>query len=252
MPGITKILERLVDKRLEGTLSDDEARHLDRLLAASADARKYASDMEKLDRSLKAMPKPVVEPDMSRAVMDRVQKTGAQQGGARSISLHRRFISERRQLLKYAAVLLVGFMIGSAVVMVMSPDRIIPGREEAVATMAARSGQTLSFASDTWQLHVSPVVVDQMIILILSVKADDPLEVIIGYDPQAYRMTRIKPLIGDAGTDAVPERGMIRFGSAGDMVYQVLLNQLTGATSPILFEINKDGKLVYQRDIFLQ
>ncbi len=252
MPGITKILERLVDKRLEGTLPDDEARHLDRLLAVSADARKYASDMEKLEQSLKALPKQEVEPDLSQAVMDRVQKTGAQQGGARSISLHRRFHVERRQLLKYAAVLLIGFMIGSAVIMVMSPDRIIPAREEVVATMSARSGQTLSFAYDTWQLQVSPVVVDQMIILVVSVKSDGPLEVIIGYDPQAYRLTRAKPLMDDAGTDAAPGRGMIRFGFTGDMVYQVVLNQLTGIASPILFEISKEGKMVYQRDILLQ
>jgi len=247
---MAKRLEYLVARKLDGTLTGDERKEFDQLLAASEDHRKYLQQMEQLEEGLKQRAQKRVQPDFSPKVMERIRaKKGP--GTGRSNIVRGHFMEASRPLLRYAAILLIGLVVGSALTLVLLPGRIIPDPTDVAATMSARSGQKLSFSQNSWQMHIHPMVVDQMVIVVVSASSVHPMDIRLAFDTQAYRFIRSRYLSGmDAGS--VMQAGAVHFGVEGEAVYQLVLQQIPGMTAPFLLEVAQDGRIVYQSDINIQ
>ncbi len=247
---MAKRLEYLVDQKLDGTLTGKGRKELDQLLAASEDHRKYLQHMEQLEEGLKQTAQRRVQPDFSPKVMERLQAKKSP-GTGRSNIITGHFMAASRPLLRYAAILLIGLVVGSALTLVLLPGRIIPDPMDVAATMSARSGQKLSFNQDGWQMHIHPMVVDQMVIVVVSASSEHPMDIRLAFDTQAYRFIRARYLSGrDAGS--VMQAGAVHFGVEGEAVYQLVLQQIPGMTAPFLLEVVQDGRIVYQSDIIVQ
>ncbi len=247
---MAKRLEYLVAQKLDGTLAGEERKELDQLLAASEDHRKYLRQMEQLEEGLKQAAQKRVQQDFSPKVMERI-RVKKSPGTRRSNIVTGHFRAGSRQLLRYAAILLIGLVVGSALTLVVLPGRIMPDPTDVAATMSARSGQKLSFSQDSWQMHIHPMVVDQMVIVVVSASSIHPMDIRLAFDTQAYRFIRARYLSGmDAGS--VMQAGAVHFGVEGEAVYQLVLQQIPGMTAPFLLEVVQDGRIVYQSDIIVQ
>lgn len=247
---MAKRLEYLVAQKLEGTLTAEDREELNRLLAVSSDARRYLQQMEDLEAALMRSAEIRTQPDLSKGVMERIRAKRSP-GTRRSNIVTGHFRAGSRQLLRYAAILLIGLVVGSALTLVVLPGRIMPDPTDVAATMSARSGQKLSFSQDSWQMHIHPMVVDQMVIVVVSASSVQPMDIRLAFDTQAYRFIRARYLSGmDAGS--VMQAGAVHFGVEGEAVYQLVLQQIPGMTAPFLLEVVQDGRIVYQSDIIVQ
>ncbi len=251
MSTISTELELLVNRKLDGTISPDEQDTLHRIVSESDEARRYLRDMEQLDASLRNFASDRAEPELSSTVMERVRQEQQHVFEANKKSLPLHFRIQGRQLLRYAAVLIVGLLLGSAVTQMVQPGRMFQDTTEMVGTMAARSGQKLAFSQDDWQVQINPMIVDQMVILVFSAASDQPLDVNLSFNTQAYRLIRARQLSGTDRGSAM-QSGAVRFGVSGKIVYQVVLNQNSGMSAPFFLEVIQDGSVLYSSEIFLQ
>ena len=240
-----------MNRKLDGTISREELDALHRLLAESDEARRYLRDMEQMDASLRDVARDRAEPDLSREVMERIRQDQQRVFGAERKNLPLRVRFQGRQLLRYAAILVIGLFLGSAVTLLVQPGGIFYDTGDMAGTMAARSGQKLAFAQDDWQIQINPMVVDQTVILVFSAASDRPLDVSLSFDTQSYRLIRARTL---SGTDrgSTTQAGAVSFAVSGKTVYQVVLNQYSGMSSPFYLEVMQDGRLLQSREIFVQ
>ena len=250
MSTISTELELLVNWKLDGTISEEELDALHRLVSESDEARRYLRDMEQLDASLRNFARDRADPDLSREVMDRIKHDQEHVFVTGRKSQPLRFRFQGQQLLRYAAILIFGLLLGSAVTLMVQPGRLFHDTADMTGTMAARSGQKLAFSQDDWQVQINPMIVDQMVILVFSAASDQPLDVSLSFDSQTYRLIRARYLNGtDRGSTM--QAGAVRFGINGKAVYQVVLNQNSGISAPLFLEVIQDGAVRYSSEIFL-
>lgn len=250
MSTISTELELLVNRKLDGTISEEELDALHRLVSESDEARCYLRDMEQMDASLRNFARDRVEPDLSREVMERIRHDQERVFGTGKQSQSLRFRLQGQQLLRYAAILIVGLFLGSALTLMIQPGRLFYDTTKMAGTMAARSGQKLVFSQDDWQVQINPMIVDQMAILVFSAASDQPLDVSLSFDSQTYRLIRARYLSGTDRGSAM-QAGAVRFGINGKAVYQVVLNQNSGMSTPLFLEVIQDGTVRYSSEIFL-
>ncbi|MDR4987506.1 MAG: hypothetical protein RG741_01550 [Bacteroidales bacterium] len=251
MSKISSELEVLVNRKLDGTISREELDALHRILSESEDVRRYLRDMEELDASLRNFVRAPAVPDMSPSVMERIRQDRERVFGSDSKSLPLMIRFQGRALLRYAAMLAIGILLGSVVTLMVQPGRLLTDSREMAGTMAARSGQKMAFAQDDWQVQVNPMVVDNMVILVLTAAADDPIEVTLSFDTEAYRLLRARYLSGREMHETV-RADRISFGVQGKTHYQIVLNKNTGFTGPFVLEVLQEGRLSYNRQFFVQ
>lgn len=248
------ILEHLVDGKLAGTLSETEQKELEALLASSEDARRHLGEMERLHAVLKRAGEGTGGPDVSARVMERIEEElRARRPAGRTVSLADVFRFQRKELLKYAAILVVGLALGVAVALIVMPGRIHVDHSGVSATMSARSGQSMSFVQDGWQVQINPMVVDQMVILVASVRSEELLDVRLWYDRDTYRFVRARYLKGSGVEGDQGTAGVSRFSVQGEAVYQLVLTQYEGMSKPILLEVSDNQKgVLFSREIIIR
>ncbi|TVR38920.1 MAG: hypothetical protein EA394_10195 [Bacteroidia bacterium] len=251
MSTISSELELLVNRKLDGTISPKEQEVLDRILSESEEAVRFLRDMEKLESSLRGVAREEIKPELSQEVMEQIHIKQKHVFGAEKKSFKMHFRFQRRQLFRYAAILIIGLLIGSAATLMLQPGRIFHNTGDMSGTMAARSGEKLAFSHDSWQVEINPMVVDQMAILIISVASDRPLDVNLSFDTQAYRLSRARYLSGTDIGSAI-QAGSISFGVSGKAVYQIVLNQYSGMSSPVFLELTQEDQVLYRKEIVLQ
>ncbi len=251
MKARIKELETLVNQKLDGTLTSDGQQALDEILFSSEEARQYLREMEKLDDLLRAAAIERVQPDLSSNVMERIDQehhSGFLRGNK---SLIRRVRQKSRQLMRYAALLAIGLLLGSGLTLALLPGGLSLDRDDLAGAMSARSGHKMAIAQNDWQIQINPVVVQEMTLLVLSVSAEQPIEINISYDPQAYRLVRARYLSGiDRGASMLT--GGVRFEVNGEAVYQLVLNKHSGLTAPLALEVTKNGQVEHYREILIQ
>ncbi len=249
-----KTLEQLVDGQLAGTLSGAEQQALEAMLASSENARRYLREMERLHAMLMRAGGGGEGPDLSPRVMERIEEEQeSRRQATRTINMADWFRFERKELLRYAAILLIGLALGVALTLVVTPGRLFVDPSGVSATMSARSSQSMSFVQDGWQIQLSPMVVDQMVILVASVRSEELLDVRLWYDRDTYRFVRGRYLKGSGMEGDQGTGGVTRFSVQGEAVYQLVLTQLEGMSKPILLEVSDDQRgVLFSREMIIR
>lgn len=270
--GITNELKHLVNLKLENSLSVSEQQRLDVLLSASEDARLYLRQMEEMDASLRNIAGPVSHTDISGIVMHRIRAKQEVPKQVRSLSLTERLSMQSRPLLHYAAILVIGVMIGSALTMVFSTGMLPGDRHAASGTMGAGGGRGMTMSEDDWQLQMQAMVMDQTITMVMNAFASEDVQVGISYDPAVYRLIKTadiseKPARSaaddfsvsgaagfsapDAGGFSAPATGhKMHFHVEGHNRYIMVLHKRAGAPDrPLQVEVLKNEIVVRKQEI---
>lgn len=247
--GISNEIMHLINLKLEGNLSASEQQRLEDMLSGSEHARNYLRQMEELDNSLRGMADSSPQSDISPQVMRRIREAHTQQKQARVISLTERFNLKSRALLRYAAILLVGLMVGSSLTMVIFTGRFPVDRQAVVGSMASRGSQVLHFGEDDWQLQINTMAIDQTITLVLTGFSHALMQVNISFDPGVYTLIKSSVISGNPD-QAVSDLGyMLRFPIDGHTRYLMVLQQQEGIIAiPLQIEVIKDGLPVFKQE----
>ncbi len=251
MNAIPKKLQLLVDKKLEGTLSDDERETLQQWLSASEEANAYASQMEDLHRSLVDAGKEKKFVDFSDAVMEQISTNQIRNNPSKVINLASRLRHYNTQAMKYAAMLVVGLLLGSAVTVMLFLGKTGLQEKDVSATISARSGQAITFDEEAWQIHIQPLVATDMVILIVSVTSSQMLTMNLSFDQQVYRLESTR-FLGSKGSSGVSSRsGTAGVEITGDQVFQMVFQRHPGMMAPMIMELLQDDISIYQREIMI-
>lgn len=294
MSADKKRLETLVNRKLDGALTPEERRELDRLLGEVPEARRYLQEMEAVDASLRQVPREEAPPGLEEKVMARIHHegkerdlasaspeagfgpgskrdpAGSEAGGIaaerrdaqhsapgkgdathttrKQGGLIRNLHEQSRRMLRYAAILFIGLVLGAAATILFTEDPSLPATDEMVGSMTARSGQKLAFSQEDWQIQINPMRVDNLLVLVFSAASDEALDVSLGYNTAVYRLNKSHYLSGqDIGSRI--GGGTISFGVQDRVHYQLVLEEQSGLSAPFELTVYQDGQVRYNREL---
>lgn len=251
MKAITQKLKRLVDKKLEGALQESEHEELQQLLSQSEEARAYALQMETLHRSLQQAGSEKVFVDISRDVMDRVKAGMPKKEQAKVIRLSSRLMKHNKQIMKYAAILVVGLMLGSAATFILLHGSSETKQVNMSATISGRSLQPVSHIEDSWQVQIQPVASTDRVVLMVNLRSALPVMLTLRYDQQVFRLESTRFLNHDNTPEASLLSGVFQIESDGDQGFHLLFHRHPGMSSPMVLEVVENGVNVYQKEIVI-
>jgi len=248
---VTGRLQVLVDQKLEGNLSAEESRELEHLLALSDEAKAYALQMEELHSSLQSAGLEKQETDLTGEVMARVKKMRAPVIIKTSIPLSLQLRAYKKELLKYAALLVIGVLLGSALTFLMFPGISPVSKKDIGATMSARSGQALVFNGMSWQIRIQPVTVSDAVVLVVFVKTTEAVQMNLQFGEQDFKLESSRFLSYDILPETAIQPGMVSYRVKDDMVAQLVLIRSKDVEKPIVLQVLQEGKTTFKRELFL-
>ncbi len=246
-----KQLETLVNRKLDGSLTPEEQQELDRMLAEDPEASRYLQEMEAMEASLRRVPRAQAPAGLPEKVISRISSTqgaGSSKGSATKGGLIRHLHVQSRTLLRYAAILFVGLVLGAAATVLFLEDRSLPATDEMVGSMTARAGQKMAFSQEGWQMQINPMRVDNMLILVFSAASNEALDVSLGYDTAVYRLNKSRYLSGQ-DTGSRIGGGFLSFGVQDRVHYQLVLEEQSGLSAPFELTVSQDGQMQYNREL---
>jgi hypothetical protein len=246
MVKVSKRLEELANKMLDGQLSQKESLELEELVSASAEARTYLEQMQQLHSSLTEAALESKNIEVSQEVMKRVGGNT----GFTGPTIIRTLLN--RNTMRYAAILVIGLLLGSMLTYVMLSDLNRINRVDARATLTNQGNKSYFYSGAGWMINFNHYALDNQIGLIVISRAEDSIDVHLSFNPQAYKIENASCVGCSFATKTDTFRGLIDFTVSGEVVYKVLLNNITGIQVPVLFEIKRKGELLYNGEIFIR
>ncbi|MDZ4204801.1 MAG: hypothetical protein U1C46_08300 [Bacteroidales bacterium] len=246
-----KKLEKLVNKKLENSLTTAEQQDYEELLAGAGEARIYAEQMEILHASMQESDFKRQQIDLSKQIMDRIENA-TRPGTSPKPFLLSHFPSIKQQFVKYAALFIFGILLGSAITFVLISDEFRPTERFAKGTFSAQAGGSLFYKGDDWQILASSVIIDKEVYLYVSIGSENELQVNMRFDPQVYTIENLKCHGCSLTPEANINNGQVRFIARDEIVLKVLLKYLPGMGVPIDIMIGRNGVELYQGKIIIR
>lgn len=252
MKTINKRLEQLVNDKLEGSIIPEENLELEHLLRESEEARLYFIQMKEIHQSLLEAAEEKADVDVTEQVMTRVWQLHAQKQAARTFHLASYFSAYSKQMMRYAAMLAIGLILGSAFTFIAYNWQTDVQREDVSATISTRSSQAVDGVGSTWQLFTQPVVTGDMAMLVVSLNTDVFTSVNITHDPSVISLENTRLLNYTARPMTSSQPGSLLVESGSDVVLQAIYKRHPGIRSPLQLEVVQDGQVVHQREILFE
>jgi len=250
MNAINKNIEKLVNDKIDGVLSREGHEELEKILSSSEEARSYMDHMLALHSILGHAGNEKADIDVSKEVMERIRQLPCKQKPIRTFHINALMSVYNKQLMRYAAALLVGLLLGTAASYTLFNWRTGIERENSRATMSGRTGQAIEASGNSWQLYTQPMVLGDMALLVVSLKTLDDASVSISYDHNAFKheSTRFLNEAAPARSSAVP--GQVVIESPDDVVFQIVFRRTTGTRTALTLTLKQGENLVHQREIY--
>ncbi len=241
-----------MNDKLEGSIVAEENLQLERLLSESEEARLYYRQMKEIHQSLLETAEEKADIDVTEQVMAKVQQLHAQKQTARTFHLASYFSASNKQMMRYAAMLAIGLILGSAFTFILYNWQSDLQREDVSATISTRSSQAVDGAGATWQLFTQPVVTGDMAMLVVSLNTDIFTSVNITHDPRIFSLESTRFLNYTTRPSTSVQSGSLVIESDSDAVLQAIYKRHPGMRSPLLLEVVQDGQVVHQREILFE
>lgn len=246
MAKISKRLEELVNKMLDGQLSEKEILELDELVSAGEEAKTYLERMQKLHSSLGEVAGEKRNIDISSEVMMSVDRIPPLAGTVKVLK------SYNMHLVRYAAFLIMGLLIGSVLTFVVLSDITEIDRGHARATFSGKEGKSFFYSGADWMLHFNPYITDNNINLFMICRSEDSIQIRLKINPQAYKIETAS-CIGCSSTPRTDVfNGLVDMEVSGEIVYKVLLKDMSAMMTPLVFELRRSGELLHHGEIIIR
>lgn len=243
--------KELLNKKLDGTASVIDLVKYEECITKSEKARVYANEMESLHLQLRQSGIKQQGIEISKQVMDRIHKTRLKPHTPSAL-LQSRMLSINPMYLQFAALLIIGLLIGSVATFMVVTNPAKPDARLAGGTFSATPGGSLYFRGDKWQLQASSVIIDKEINLLISMKTETDLEVSLRFEPRVYKLENHRCLGCIMPPQADMNNGIVLFTASDEVVYKVMLMYHPGMGVPIDITVSKDGDELYKSEIIIR
>lgn len=241
-----------MNDKLDGSIIPEENLHLERLLSESEEARLYYQQMKDVHQSLLEAAEETSDIDVTGQVMARVRQLHAEKQAPRTFHLASYFSAYNKQMMRYAAMLAIGLILGSAFTFIVYNWQADLQREDVSATISTRPGQAVDGAGTTWQLFTQPVATGDMAMLVVSLNTDVFTSVNITHDPRVFNLESTRLLNYTTRPSTSVQPGSLVIESGSDVVLQAIYKRHPGMRSPLLLEVVQDGQVIHQREILFE
>jgi hypothetical protein len=249
--NISGRLQALIDKKLEGILSPEDKKELGQMLSASEEAKSYAKQMEELHESLLLAGQAKKEISIEQEVLKIIRKKPSLSLIEMTTPFNIRMRSFNKELVKYAAIFIIGLLLGSAMTFLLLPEISPLSKREIGATVSARSGQALTISKDSWQIQIQPVMVSDIVVLVLNSRTTDSMQMNLYFNQQTYHLESTQLLSYEFLPEVASQPGEVGFIFNGSLSVQVILKQLAIKRSAIILEVVQDARIVYKKEVLL-
>ncbi|NCC73172.1 MAG: hypothetical protein EOM06_07210 [Sphingobacteriia bacterium] len=246
-----KRLEELVNKKLDNLLTAAEQAELQKLLASSDEARQYAQKMETIHTQLLSAATEqntidVREKIMNRIITSKQTITMKQEKNA----LWWRTIN--RQSMKYAAILLIGIMLGASLTYLFTLGRLNTDVNLAKGLMSSHQGNSSYFSGEDWQINANYMIIDKEVDLFVSVRTNNEIQINMQLDPQVFKIINSQCQGCNQAPNANVYSGNVSFSSMGETVYKTQLSYHPGIVSPVRISVSQNGTILYEGDFIIR
>ncbi len=244
----TRKINRLIKAKFEGRISKQEEAELERLLASSQDAAEHQRQLNELEENLDQLDQTEMPVDISKSVMQKIN-------AATQYSDHKeqKPVFKMRRLgsisYRYAAVLLLGLLLGAAVSWVWLAGSRQANTHQLTASMMNAS-EGLYYMQAGISIKVIPYIVEDLYYINFFIDADDEIEIETTFDAQVYLPVKMEYITsrGRRKTDNLDES--ISFLANGMTRYQIILKRKTDRTSSVNIKVTQDQNMLTSKHIF--
>ena len=159
--------EILIQKKIDGTLSNNEEKAFHNLMTNSSEAADLYNKLKLIDQQLKSDVVDMPQIDISSSVMDKVSEIRTR---AKAITF------SSQNVMKYAAVLLLGLLIGSAFSMLILNDESLSNKQHLSGTMVARQGSVVLYSKGPIKISQQSISATNFSINIFEVETSSVIE----------------------------------------------------------------------------
>ncbi len=252
MDQLSSRFKYLVQRKLDNILTLKEQREFEGLIAESEQARLYHEKMVRMHNDLLEINRGSQEIDISNEIMEVIMENKSHQASKQHGIMAKSTLKWQR-IFKYAAVLLIGLMIGSAATYVYFKGDFKPDTGSAAATFSARSGQVYSFSGEGWKLIVNYFIIDKEISLFTTLQSSNMLEVNFEFNQQVFKILTHNCLgcnISPASNFGLGLAGFRNYEE--EAVFKLGVHFHSGMRVPVPFTISQDGQIEYRGEIFIR
>jgi hypothetical protein len=190
--------------------------------------------------------------DISNRVMEVIMENKSHQRPKESGIMANPAIKGQR-ILKYAAILLIGLLIGSASTYIYFKGDFDPDARSAAATFSARSGQVYSLSGEGWKLIVNYYIIDKEISLYTTLNSTNQLEVNFEFSQQAFKILTHNCLGCDISPASNFGSGIAGFRNFDkEAVFKLGVEFYSGMRVPVPLTVSLEGQIEYRGEIIIR
>lgn len=234
--------EIIIQNKIDGTLSAREEERFNELIKTSPEARRLYHNLANLQHSLEDDSMKIPTIDLSQGIMQAVEaRQGTQSPAPKKPVIFT--LTYRSQLLAYAAMLVVGLVIGS-IAMYIGAGSKTPANRDISGTMAKNTGTDYYYSEAGTEIKVQGFKSDEFQIVTIAVNTVDSIYCVIPGDEKRLPEEIVTPMFSDGKFQLSKEHNSeLTYLCRGKVIFLATKND---NFKPLNVRFIKQDKMVYE------
>ncbi len=231
----------LIQKKVDGPLPPPEEKQFEKLMDTSSRARKLYRKLIMVDHLLDEDAKNAKPVDVSREILRRIKSRTVQQTPAESPG---RIISPafRKNLLAYAAILITGIILGSAITFFGTHSINEPGTEQIAGTIASSPDGNFHYNKNGTEITTGEFISGKVILTTVAVHTEETVHCRILPEKNNLTGDPITLLFTDGRFQQIESTDeKLQYTCTGTVVFQINRSGLDNSSCPMVIEFVKNN-----------
>ncbi len=242
-------LRRLVQAKIDGRITSIQEMELNHLLSLSGVRRDDFDRLMSVERELNHSKVEEEHIDVSTRVMQAVlNKAKIKEKSPFSLNTQAWIFGV--PAMRFAAVMLVGILLGSALTWVLMDDRSGMNKDQLRGSMMNNEMQGISFMKQNTVIKVIPYALDNMYYLNFIIESQEEIQINIGYDDLDF-VPRKSDFIELQGARTINTgNGSISFAARGRATALLILEKVSDVRAPITVRAEQNNGYLFHKQLF--
>lgn len=230
----------LIQKKVDGQLSPPEEKQFKKLIDTSSKARKFYRELIMIDHHLEEDAKNTKPVDVSQEILRRIKSRTVQHTSAKRSG---RVITPvfRQNLLAYAAILITGIIIGSAITFFGTHRGNEPGTEQIAGTIASLPDNTYHYNKNGTEITTAEFKSGKFIITTIAVHTRETVHCRILPEKNNLTGDQVTRLFTDGLFQQLEStEGELQYACTGNVVFQINRSGQNNSSCPMVLEFIKN------------
>jgi hypothetical protein len=243
-------LKRLFKAKIDGLITGDEEKRLNRLLEGNDAKREELISLLKLENDLNLNPVPDESIDIKNQVMSRItSKKQSVNNEISYINLFNDFINPVS--VRFAIVLLAGIVIGTTLTLTFFTKQSKTGTEMLTGSLSASNKQGISFANENSSIKLIPYQIGNLYYLNFMVDSRNELQFEVSFQEAEFAMKQSDYISSEGNRSTSFDLGKVGFSALHKTTFQIILEKLHDQPATITITTSQNQVMFLNKEITL-